>query len=40
MILGLRTTLYGVRPDQFAAAKEWYARLTGSPPYFDPAAVR
>lgn len=35
MILGLRTCIYNVRPDQLAAAKEWYARLAGVAPYFD-----
>lgn len=33
MLLGLRTAIYHV-PD-LAAAKAWYARVAGKPPYFD-----
>jgi predicted enzyme related to lactoylglutathione lyase len=35
MILGLRTLAVQVRPDQFEAAKAWYARFAGVGPYFD-----
>jgi predicted enzyme related to lactoylglutathione lyase len=35
MLLGLRTVIYAA-PD-LAAAKEWYTRLLGIPPYFDEA---
>jgi predicted enzyme related to lactoylglutathione lyase len=35
MILGLRTCIYHVPPDQLARAKEWYTRAAGTPPYFD-----
>src|SRR5262245_18430972 len=33
MILGLRTAGYPVK--DLAAAKAWYAKLLGQPPYFD-----
>jgi catechol 2,3-dioxygenase-like lactoylglutathione lyase family enzyme len=33
LILGLRTAIYPA-PD-LAAAKEWYAKVLGAPPYFD-----
>ena len=35
MILGLRTCLVCVRPEQLDAAKAWYASVAGTPPYFD-----
>lgn len=35
MILGLRTFIAHVRPDQLAAAKAWYTQFAGVPPYFD-----
>ena len=35
MILGLRTCIFRVRPDQLDAAKAWYTRVVGGPPYFD-----
>jgi predicted enzyme related to lactoylglutathione lyase len=35
MILGLRTCVYHVPPDQLARAKEWYARVAGVAPYYD-----
>lgn len=35
MILGLRTAIYHVTPDQLDRAKAWYAQLTGAAPYFD-----
>ena len=35
MILGLRTCVYFVPEDQLTAAKEWYARVAGVPPYWD-----
>ena len=35
MILGLRTCLVCVRPDQLEAAKAWYAAVVGVAPYFD-----
>ena len=35
MILGLRTFIAHVRPEQLAAAKAWYAQFAGVPPYFD-----
>ncbi|HVL14426.1 MAG TPA: VOC family protein [Gemmata sp.] len=35
MILGLRTWLVCVRPEQLDAAKAWYASVVGGPPYFD-----
>ncbi len=35
MILGLRTCLVCVRPEQLALAKAWYASVVGVPPYFD-----
>ena len=33
MLLGLRTAIYHVK--NLDAAKDWYAQLTGVPPYFD-----
>lgn len=35
MILGLRTAIYPVAPDQLDAAKAWYTTATGVAPYFD-----
>lgn len=35
MILGLRTCIFHVAPDQLARAKEWYSQATGVNPYFD-----
>lgn len=35
MILGLRTAKYHAPPERWAEAKEFYTRVTGSPPYFD-----
>jgi predicted enzyme related to lactoylglutathione lyase len=35
MILGLRTHIVHVRPDQLEAAKAWYAQFAGVAPYFD-----
>ena len=35
MILGLRTCIVHVRPEQLADAKAWYTRFAGAPPYFD-----
>lgn len=35
MILGLRTCLVCVRPEQLDAAKAWYASVVGVAPYFD-----
>lgn len=35
MILGLRTAIYPVAPDQLDAAKRWYAQVVGAEPYFD-----
>lgn len=35
MILGLRTCIFHVRPEQLDAAKAWYARFAGAEPYFD-----
>lgn len=35
MILGLRTCIVHVRPEQLADAKAWYARFAGVQPYFD-----
>ena len=35
MILGLRTFIAHVRPEQLAAAKAWYAQFAGVAPYFD-----
>jgi predicted enzyme related to lactoylglutathione lyase len=35
MILGLRTCVVRVRPDQLDAAKKWYASVMGVEPYFD-----
>ena len=37
MILGLRTFIAHVRPDQLDAAKAWYTRFAGVAPYFDQA---
>jgi predicted enzyme related to lactoylglutathione lyase len=33
MLLGLRTVVYGV--EDLQAAKQWYMKLLGFPPYFD-----
>jgi predicted enzyme related to lactoylglutathione lyase len=35
MILGLRTFVVHVRPEQLDAAKAWYTQFAGVPPYFD-----
>jgi predicted enzyme related to lactoylglutathione lyase len=35
MILGLRTCIVHVRPEQLDAAKAWYTRFAGGEPYFD-----
>jgi predicted enzyme related to lactoylglutathione lyase len=35
MILGLRTCIVHVRPEQLAAAKAWYTWFAGVAPYFD-----
>jgi len=35
MILGLRTFIAHVRPEQLDAAKKWYAQFAGVQPYFD-----
>src|SRR5687768_12145607 len=35
MILGLRTCIVHIRPEQLAAAKAWYAKFAGVEPYFD-----
>jgi predicted enzyme related to lactoylglutathione lyase len=35
MILGLRTFIAHVRPEQLAAAKAWYTQFAGVAPYFD-----
>jgi predicted enzyme related to lactoylglutathione lyase len=35
MILGLRTCVYHVTPDQLDRAKEWYSQMSGVAPYFD-----
>jgi predicted enzyme related to lactoylglutathione lyase len=35
MILGLRTFIVHVRPEQLDRAKAWYAQFAGTPPYFD-----
>jgi predicted enzyme related to lactoylglutathione lyase len=35
MILGLRTCIVHVRPEQLADAKAWYAQFAGAEPYFD-----
>jgi predicted enzyme related to lactoylglutathione lyase len=35
MILGLRTCIFNVRPDQLDSAKSWYASAFGIQPYFD-----
>jgi predicted enzyme related to lactoylglutathione lyase len=35
VILGLRTCIVHVRPEQLADAKAWYARFAGVDPYFD-----
>lgn len=35
MILGLRSAIYPVAPEQLDAAKRWYAQALGVVPYFD-----
>lgn len=35
MILGLRTFVVHVHPEQVPDAKEWYTRFAGVAPYFD-----
>ena len=35
MILGLRTCIFHVRPEQLDRAKAWYSAVVGSSPYFD-----
>ncbi len=35
MILGLRTCIFHVRPEQLDAAKAWYTQFAGVAPYFD-----
>ncbi len=35
MILGLRTCIFRVRPEQLDAAKAWYTQFAGVAPYFD-----
>lgn len=35
MILGLRTCIYHIPPDQLPRAKEWYTLVAGIAPYFD-----
>ena len=35
MILGLRSCIFRVRPEQLDAAKAWYTQVAGGPPYFD-----
>ncbi len=35
MILGLRTAIYPVAPEQLDAARNWYAQALGVAPYFD-----
>ena len=35
MVLGLRTLIVQVRPDQLDAAKRWYTEFAGVGPYFD-----
>jgi predicted enzyme related to lactoylglutathione lyase len=35
MILGLRTLIVHVRPEQLDAAKAWYTQFAGVAPYFD-----
>jgi predicted enzyme related to lactoylglutathione lyase len=35
MILGLRTCIFHVRPDQLDRAKAFYTSVVGSGPYFD-----
>jgi predicted enzyme related to lactoylglutathione lyase len=35
MLLGLRTLIVHVLPEQIDAAKAWYARFAGVAPYFD-----
>ena len=35
MILGLRTFIAQIRPEQLDEAKAWYTQFAGTPPYFD-----
>jgi len=35
MILGLRTAIYPVAPEQLEASRNWYAQVLGLAPYFD-----
>ena len=35
MLLGLRTCIAHVRPEQLEAAKSWYTKFAGVEPYFD-----
>jgi predicted enzyme related to lactoylglutathione lyase len=35
MILGLRTCIFHVRPEQLESAKAWYTSVAGRGPYFD-----
>ncbi|AWM42536.1 Glyoxalase-like domain protein [Gemmata obscuriglobus] len=35
MLLGLRTLIVHVRPEQLDAAKQWYTGFAGVAPYFD-----
>ncbi len=35
MILGLRSAIYPVAPEQLDAAKAWYRQVLGVAPYFD-----
>jgi predicted enzyme related to lactoylglutathione lyase len=35
MILGLRTCIFRVRPEQLEKAKSWYTSIVGAEPYFD-----
>jgi predicted enzyme related to lactoylglutathione lyase len=35
MILGLRTCIFHIRPDQLDRAKMWYTSVMGIGPYFD-----
>jgi predicted enzyme related to lactoylglutathione lyase len=35
MILGLRTCIFHVRPEQLDSAKAWYTSVVGIGPYFD-----
>jgi predicted enzyme related to lactoylglutathione lyase len=37
MILGLRTCIFHVRPDQLDSAKSWYTSVMAAEPYFDEA---